>query len=219
MEQTTVLFIDLASFTPLTATMGDQTAAGVLRRFSNSVRSCAARHAGRILKQIGDAFMLTFPEPTDAIEFGIAMEGFVDTEPQFPALHIGAHYGSVLYREGDYIGATVNLAARVAVAGAAGQFLITEELHDAVGDCADVRFTLLPPRRLKGLRDPIRLVEVGRRGPEVDRETDPVCGLRLHADDIVTRKTWRGTTYAFCCDLCKQAFMENPHRFVAASRD
>jgi len=219
LEQTTVLFIDLTSFTPLTATMGDQTAADVLRRFSNSVRSCATRHVGRISKQIGDAFMLTFPEPTDAIEFGLAMERVVDTEPQFPALHIGAHYGSVLYREGDYIGATVNLAARVAMAGAAGQFLITEDLHDAIGDRADVRFTLLPPRRLKGLRDPIRLVEVGRREPEVDRETDPVCGLLLHADDVVTRTTWRDTTYAFCCDLCKQAFMENPDRFVAASRE
>ena len=212
-----MLFIDLASFTPLTATMGDQTAADVLRRFSNSVRSCATRHAGRISKQIGDAFMLTFSEPTDAIEFGLAMERVVDTEPQFPALHIGAHYGSVLYREGDYVGATVNLAARVAVASASGQFLITEDLHDAIGDRADVRFTLLPPRRLKGLRDPIRLVEVGWRGPEVDRETDPVCGLLLHADDVVTRTTWRGTTYAFCCDLCQEAFIENPDRFVAAS--
>jgi len=220
LEQTTVLFIDLTSFTPLTATMGDQTAADVLRRFSNSVRSCATRHVGRISKQIGDAFMLTFPEPTNAIEFGLAMEGFVDTEPQFPALHIGAHHGGVLYREGDYIGATVNLAARVAAAGAAGQFLITQDLHDAVGDRADIRFTLLPPRRLKGLRDPIRLVEVGRREPErIDRETDPVCGLLLHADDVATRTTWRDTIYAFCCDLCKQAFMENPDRFVAASRD
>ena len=70
---------------------------------------------------------------------------------------------------------------------------------------------------LKGLRDPIRLVEVGWRGPEVDRETDPMCGLLLHADDVVTRTTWRGTTYAFCCDLCQEAFMENPDRFVAAS--
>jgi len=35
-------------------------------------------------------------------------------EARFPALRIGAHSGSVLYREGDYVGAGVNLAARVA---------------------------------------------------------------------------------------------------------
>ena len=37
-EQATVLFVDLASFTPLTAAMGDEAAADVLRRFSATVR-------------------------------------------------------------------------------------------------------------------------------------------------------------------------------------
>jgi class 3 adenylate cyclase/YHS domain-containing protein len=219
-EQATVLFVDLASFTPLTATMGDQAAADVLRRFGVTVRSGATQHAGRIIKQIGDAFMLTFAKPADAIEFGLAMDRFVDAEPQFPALHIGAHHGSVLYREGDYVGGTVNLAARVASSGAAGQFLITEDLREAAGDLADAAFTVLPPRRLKGIPEPICLVGVRRHHPErSNRETDPVCGLLLHAEDVATRATWHGSTYAFCCDICKNAFVENPARFVAAHQD
>jgi adenylate cyclase len=215
-EHATVLFVDLASFTPLTATMGDQAAADVLQRFSATVRSSAMQHAGRILKQIGDAFMLMFTQPADALEFGLAMDRFVDAESQFPALHIGAHHGTVLYREGDYVGGTVNLAARVASSGAAGQFLITEHLRDSAADLVDADFTALPPRRLKGIPDPIRLVEVRPRSPErASRETDPVCGLRLHPDDVATQVTWHGITYAFCCEICKQAFAENPARFVA----
>ena len=195
--------------------MGDHAAADVLRRFSAAVRSGAAQHGGRILKQIGDAFMLCFAQPTDAIEFGLAMDQFVETESQFPALHIGAHYGTVLYREGDYIGATVNLAARVAAAGAAGQFLITEDLRDAVGGLADADFVALPPRRLKGLPDPICLAEVRHRRREgVDRQTDPVCGLLLRRDEVAVRTTWRGTRYAFCCEICRDAFIENPTRFM-----
>jgi class 3 adenylate cyclase len=214
-EQATVLFVDLASFTPLTATMGDQVAADVLGRFSATVRGNAIRYGGRILKQIGDAFMLMFARPVDAIEFGLAMDRFVDTEPQFPALHIGAHNGNVLYREGDYVGATINLAARVAAAGVAGQFLITEDLRDAAQDVADADFVVLPPRRLKGIRDPIRPVEVRRhdRGRS-DRVTDPVCGLRLHPDDVASRITWRDITFAFCCEMCRQAFSEDPARFA-----
>jgi adenylate cyclase len=72
-EQATVLFVDLASFTALTATMGDQAAADVLRRFSTTVRASATQHGGRLLKQIGDAFMLIFTQPAYAIEFGLAM--------------------------------------------------------------------------------------------------------------------------------------------------
>jgi adenylate cyclase len=215
-EQVTVLFVDLASFTPLTATMGDQAAANVLRRFSATVRSSASKHGGRILKQIGDAFMLMFTQPAGAVEFGLAMDGFVDTEPPFPSLHVGAHYGTVLYREGDYVGGTINLAARVAAAGEAGQFLITEELRGTAGDLADADYAPLPPRRLKGIPNPIRLVEVRRRSPErSDREADPVCGLLLHPDDVSIRATWHGTSYAFCCEMCEQAFAKNPARFVA----
>lgn len=219
LEEATVLFVDLASFTPLTATMGDQTAADILRRFSGTVRRNATRHRGRILKQIGDAFMLRFATPAGAIEFGLAMDSFVNAEPQFPALHIGAHHGSVLYREGDYVGATVNLAARVAAAGKAGQFLVTEALRDAVGSAADARFVALPPQRLKGLADPICLVEVQCHAPDQsDREADPVCGLQLRPDDVAARSTWRGVSYAFCCERCRRAFAENPVRFIAADQ-
>ncbi|MGH3677657.1 MAG: YHS domain-containing protein [Mycobacterium sp.] len=218
-EHATVLFVDLASFTPLTAVMGDQTAADVLRRFSVTARNGATQYRGRILKQIGDAFMLMFTQPADAIEFGLAMDRFIDAEPQFPALHIGAHCGTVLYREGDYVAGTINLAARVASAGAAGQFLITEDLRDAAGDLADADFAALPPRRLKGIPDPIRLVEVRRRRPErSDRETDPVCGQLLRPDEVATRVSWHGTTYAFCCETCEQAFTDAPGRFVTADR-
>lgn len=219
-EYATVLFVDLASFTPLTATMGDHAAADVLRRFSITVRGNATRHRGRILKQIGDAFMLMFVEPADAIEFGLAMDRFVAAEPLFPALHIGAHSGTVLYREGDYVGAAVNLAARVATAGATGQFLITEDLRDAAGRVTEADFATLPPRRLKGIPDPIRLVEVRRRGSDLsNRETDPVCGMLLLPGDVVARTVWNGTTFAFCSEKCTQAFTDDPARFATAGRD
>jgi YHS domain-containing protein len=160
--------------------------------------------------------MLMFAQPADAVEFGLEMDRFIDAEPQHSALHIGAHCGTVLYREGDYVGATVNLAARVASVGAAGQFLITEDLRDAVGDLADADFVPLPPRRLKGIPDPISLVEVRRQSAErVSRETDPVCGMLLHPDDVVARVSWRGTTFAFCSQKCQATFTDDPSSFVS----
>jgi adenylate cyclase len=157
-----------------------------------------------------------FDQPARALEFGLAMDRFVDAESQFPALHMGAHYGTVLYREGDYVGGTVNLAARVVSAGAAGQFLITEDLRDAIGNVEAADFVSLPPRRLKGIRDPICLIEVRRRSPkDSNRETDPVCGLLLHPEDVATQATWHGRTFAFCCELCKKAFVDDPARFVS----
>ncbi|TXI52009.1 adenylate/guanylate cyclase domain-containing protein [Mycolicibacterium mageritense] len=217
-EHLTVLFIDLASFTPLTATMGDHVAAEVLRTFAFAVRHHATIHRGRVIKQIGDAFMLMFTRPDDAVSFGLDIDEYVNHQPHFPALHIGAHTGTVLFREGDYLGATVNLAARVASAGTAGQFLITRELHNAATDRPPAQYTPLPPRRLKGIPYLVHLVDVTPTAPaHTERRTDPVCGMLLHPTDVATTTTWRGTTFDFCSHDCYDTFTAQPERFVQAA--
>lgn len=214
-EHLTVLFADLSSFTPLTATMGDHAAADILRTFGLTVRRHAANHHGRIIKQIGDEFMITFTQPSDAIAFGLAMDHFVNTQPHFPALHIGAHTGSVLYREGDYVGGTVNLAARVASAGTPGQFLITQELHAAAANYPQAKFNALHPQRLKGIPDPVQLVDVEHATASVpQRPTDPVCGMRLHPAEVAATTQWRGNTFEFCSQICRNAFTAQPKWFV-----
>src|SRR5204863_3013192 len=109
----TILFVDLSSFTPLTEAMGDAAAARIVERFSDMVRDAAADFDGQVLKQIGDEFMLVFPDPQRAVSFGLGIQRAAAAEPRFPALRIGAQCGSILYREGDYLGANVNLAARI----------------------------------------------------------------------------------------------------------
>jgi len=211
----TVLFIDLAGFTPLTVAMGDTAAAEVLRRFAAMVRASAARTGGRIVKQIGDAFMLTFVQPGAAIGFGLAIARQAGQESQFPAVHIGAHTGTVLFREGDYVGGAVNLAARVTSASAPGQFLITTTTRRALEPIPDVEFTDLPPRALKGIADPVGLVDVrpASRGGSA-QERDAVCGMGLAAADVATVIRWQGRSYAFCSPECAQLFRGAPRRYA-----
>jgi len=60
-------FLDLASFTPMTESLGDVAAAAVVALFSDLVREVASRHRGRVVERIGDAFMFTFTEPETAV--------------------------------------------------------------------------------------------------------------------------------------------------------
>jgi adenylate cyclase len=156
----TVLFVDLAGFTPLTVTLGDQGVAEVLRLFASMVRALANEHGGRIIKQIGDAFMLVFDRAPDAVRFGLDLRGRAAEHTDCPGLHLGAHYGPLLHREGDYFGNAVNLAARVTSASGHDQFLITSALHEGTAEVARAEFTELPPRTLKGLGEPVVLFEV-----------------------------------------------------------
>ena len=154
------MFVDLAGFTPLTVALGDSGVAEVLQRFSAVVRRNADACGGRIVKQIGDAFMLAFDRPADAVQFGLDVVRDCAGDNDLPALHVGAHHGVVLYRDGDYFGNVVNLSARITSVTAAGQFLVSAEVKDALHGTGTARFEPLPPRALKGVPEPVPLLAV-----------------------------------------------------------
>jgi class 3 adenylate cyclase/DNA-binding transcriptional MerR regulator len=209
-----VLFVDLASFTPLTEAMGDAEAAKVLDRFSDLVREAAARCDGRVLKQIGDEFMVVFPSGAAAVTCGLDIAGLVHQEPQFPAVRQGAHSGTALYREADYLGATVNLAARVASEAGRGQFLVTEAARAEAGDLAGVRFEPVGRRALKGVAEPLELFVVTPRHTDAaPRVVDPVCGMELAQDQCDIHLSWQGGDVFFCSEACRELFLEAPERY------
>ena len=106
-----IAFVDLSGFTSLAEAMGDEMAAGVLERFSQLVHEAVSHWDGRVVKQIGDAFMLVFAETRSAVACAVEIELRTAREAQFPAVRSGMHCGHVLYREGDYLGTSVNVAA------------------------------------------------------------------------------------------------------------
>lgn len=154
-----VMFSDLSGFTPLTASMGDETAARVLDRFSGLVRTAVARHDGHIVSQIGDAFFVVFDEPGLAVKCALEIERTTANEPDFPAVRSGIHSGSVLYREGSYVGTTVNIASRVAAEADRHEVVVTANVYKGAAGMDAVRFTPLGERRLKGVADPIELFQ------------------------------------------------------------
>lgn len=203
----TILFVDLSSFTPLTEAMGDDAAAKVIRRFSDMVREAAASCDGHVIKQIGDEFMLVFPTETDAVSFGVAMRRAAAAEPQFPALRIGAHAGSVLYREGDYIGANVNLAARVTSAAERNQFLVTAPIATKAPQDG-LEFQSQGEVRLKGIADPVELFAVDDLEILGAKHTDPICGMELDEASAEAQLTWQGKRLLFCSRQCLRLFLD-----------
>jgi class 3 adenylate cyclase len=208
-----MLFIDLSSYTPLTEAMGDAAAATVVSRFSDIVRTVAIAHDGQIVKQIGDEFMLAFPTAVTAVSFGVSARTRTQAEPHFPGVRIGCHCGSVLYREGDYYGSTVNLAARVTSAAGRDQFLVTDAVREQIAD-AGWEVHRAGTRSLKGIAGEVELFDV-EPSHRTDRPIDPVCGMAL---DVVG-----GTTFAFdhedreilfCSEHCRDQFIAAPGRYA-----
>ena len=56
--------------------------------------------------------MLTIPHPAAAIRLGLRITHELMRGHGAPALRVGLHHGPAIERDGDYLGAAVNLAAR-----------------------------------------------------------------------------------------------------------
>jgi class 3 adenylate cyclase/YHS domain-containing protein len=211
-----VCFIDLARFTALTEAMGDATAADILDRFSDLVRRSVANRDGRIVKQIGDAFMLVFGDPRSAVECALDIRAAAAAEDQFLGTRQGIHWGPVLYREGDYYGGTVNLAARIVAEAAADRILVSAQLQGQLSDDADLVFVHGGHRTVKHVAEPIEVYDVHRAGDDrgQDRTVDPVCGMIVDPDSSAARLQFDGRTVMFCSQACLQRFVANPDRYT-----
>jgi len=194
-----VMFVDLSSFTPFTEAMGDRAAAVVLDRLSSLVRDATGRAQGHVVKQSGDDFMLAFRAAASAVTAALDIEEGISSEPQFPAAHSGIHFGRVLYREGDYVGAVVNLASRLIGEAGRHQIVVTAEVRGAAKGLTDVAFVALGKRKLKGMTEPVDLFAVSRpREIRVAKTIDPVCGMELGAREKRSRSScWRAQSAHF----------------------
>jgi class 3 adenylate cyclase len=161
----TVLFTDLVGFTEYTDAKGDSAALRVLEHQTALMNEITAEVDARIVKELGDGLMVWFGAPFEAIESATAMLVAVEAaraDDEFPvAIRMGLHLGEMLRRGDDLVGATVNIAARIADLAGPGELLASEA---AVTGCGEqrpsARLDPVGPAQVKGVTEAIWLVRV-----------------------------------------------------------
>jgi adenylate cyclase len=154
-EEVTVLFADLVGFTKL----GEMVPPEELRQVAGTLEDLASDSVEpgvRLVKTIGDAVMLVSPNPVPAVSTAL---GIVDRAAgagdDVRGLRVGVASGAALQRGGDWYGSPVNTASRVTGIAKPGSVLATAEVRDGARD--DFAWSPAGRRRLKGVRDPVRL--------------------------------------------------------------
>ncbi len=114
----TILFTDVVASTPLLAQLKDARMREVMRDHDAVLQAAVDDHGGRVVKEIGDAFMAEFAVPSAAVECAIAMQRgiqtqFADTDVPI-RLRIGINAGEPVEEDGDLHGASVVIAKRSA---------------------------------------------------------------------------------------------------------
>lgn len=124
-----VLFADVVESTALYRRLGDVAALDVINIVINELKAVLPHYQGRLVKTLGDAVMCLFPDADCAVEAAVAMQHAVaalNPAGEKMQIRIGLHTGPVVIGSEDVYGDTVNVAAYLADAAAAGQILIAE---------------------------------------------------------------------------------------------
>jgi DNA-binding NarL/FixJ family response regulator len=153
----TVMFSDIVSSTAMAAGIGDRRWRDVLDRHDELVRTVLGAHGGREVKTTGDGFLALFDAPARAIRCAVAVrEALRDLDIQ---VRVGLHSGEVELRGGDVGGIAVNIGARVAAEGSAGDVVVSSTVKDLVAG-SDIEFRDLGEHELRGVPDRWRLYAV-----------------------------------------------------------
>ena len=157
----TIAFADLVGFTKL----GEVVAPEDLERLAHQLTDLArdvAEPPVRYVKSIGDEVMLVSPDPTAMLDAVLDLVDATEAIESFPRLRVGVASGQAVSRAGDWFGGAVNLASRVTSASRPGAVLVTEAARDAIGDEERFTWSFAGARRLKNIKDDVKLFRARR---------------------------------------------------------
>jgi class 3 adenylate cyclase/YHS domain-containing protein len=212
----TFVFADIAGYTALTEAHGDADAAELAATFCREISEVARASGGEVIKTIGDAVMVRHRDPAQAVLLGLTAAHDVMAGHGFPAVRVGMHHGTAIEREGDWFGATVNLAARVAAVAAGGEVLVTNTVRDAAEQLEGVEFESRGHHRMRNVALPVPLFAAlpDARSNE-EHHTDPVCRMLVAEGREAGTLRHRDERYCFCSLDCARQFLRDPDAYTA----
>lgn len=165
-EVRTFMFTDIVGSTALVEAIGDEAWHDLLRWHDDALRRCFASSAGEEVHRTGDGFFVAFPDARSALECAVAIQRTLADHRRdhgfAPGVRVGIHSAEATRAAGDYEGAGVHAAARIAALAQGGEVLASVETLDTLGDVVTGE-----PREvsLKGLAKPVLVVAVDWRSP------------------------------------------------------
>jgi adenylate cyclase len=196
-----IVFTDIRGFTERTSQQTLEQNQRLLATHSELLSPLFRAFGGRIIKSIGDAFLVTFESPTQAVLAGVAIQDRLWAHNRGASdadrldVRIAINVGEVRLEGGDIFGEPVNIAARVEGQAEAGEVYFTEAVYLAMNK-AEVPSSELGAFELKGIPGKIKLFKVPRApyrveapAPAPGEDSPPFgnLGLSKVPDDLMAR--------------------------------
>jgi adenylate cyclase len=151
----TFVFVDLAGYTALTETRGDQTAARVASEFQRTMSSLSREHGAWQVKSMGDGVMIWAPNAARAVALAADTLEEVGSRVDLLPVRIGVHTGPAVMCGWDWYGSTVNVAARLASQAGPNEALVSASSRAAASGDLPRPLGSRRQLRLRGVERPV----------------------------------------------------------------
>lgn len=173
-----IVFTDIKGFTERTSGQTLQENQRLLRSHDQLMSPLFKAFGGKIIKKIGDAFLVTFESPTQSVLCGLAIQDrlwlynrTVPLTERFE-VRVAINAGEVRIEDGDVFGEPVNIAARVEGIAEVGAIFFTEAVYLAMNK-AEVPAEEVGLFELKGIPGKVKVFRVPRGPYRVEAGTQP----------------------------------------------
>jgi class 3 adenylate cyclase len=171
-EILTVMFTDIVGYTSKTNRLSREKFNKLQDIFDEMSFPIFEKYNGNVIKKIGDAFLVTFMSPTNALLCGIELQSVFNNynkknKSQEPLMiKVAIHTGEVIPRGNDVYGEAVNIASRVEKIAIPGKVMFTGATYLLINK-NEIPCFHMGLRRAKGIRQPIRVFRVRERYDEI----------------------------------------------------
>jgi adenylate cyclase len=156
-----IAFADLVGFTRLGEVVPPEELEQLANRLADRARDVAVPPV-RFIKTIGDAVMFVCTDPGLLLDAVLKLVEATGADDDSPRLRAGVAAGPSVSRAGDWFGSPVNLASRVTGVARPGAVLVAESVRETLGDAGGFSWSFAGARRLKGIKDEVKLFRVRR---------------------------------------------------------
>ena len=167
-EVLTVMIIDLVGYTKTTSQLKREGIDRLHETFDSISLPLFDKYDGKVVKKIGDAFLVTFKSPTNAVLCGIALQNEfryynLKLKPAIPLkIRVALHSGEVVLRVNDVYGDAVNTAARIEGFTKAEDIVFSETVYHAMNK-NEIPYMFIGEKRFKGVKRPVKLFRVKKK--------------------------------------------------------
>ncbi len=181
-----IMFTDIVGFSRMMET-DEAGTLELLRDHNELITGLAGEYKGTVIKTIGDAFLVDFPNTVNAVRCAIAIQEGIgslnDTTSGNPlALRIGIHLGDIYFFDDDALGEGINIASRLQSLSKPGRVCISQDVYNLVANKLETRFVHLGQVKLKNISREINAYEIVVSPDDKVEEAGVETKGRQHAD-------------------------------------